>query len=242
MDKSCVPRLLAAVLLMMVAGCMRQPNAAELSLQNVPVEAYVEEGVEKKVTEPSKPIAGVTEAEETPSIEPDAQSFQATKLSIVVGDDVKLETSLEFVTATFDGTEYTLEPYGVTFALRTGMGEPVVEGERIVFSTDLSIDLTGVATITYEVIENTSLNEVVDKELQDHKHSFYGEFIEFTSNGGLRATHNDYNDDSVYSGVFFYEFNLNVLRIEYQCPIAAVDAMVRILNETVDSVKMKNNN
>ncbi|MNP41037.1 hypothetical protein D3C76_1347160 [compost metagenome] len=118
------------------------------------------------------------------------------------------------------------------------MGEPVVDDGRIVFSTDL----LGEAIITYEVMENTSLNEAVVKEIKDHKDSFNGEFTETTSNGGLKGKHNEYKDDSTFAGVFFYEIDQHVLRIEYSCPIDAVDGMVRIVNETVDSVKMNNNN
>ncbi|WP_019636521.1 hypothetical protein [Paenibacillus fonticola] len=197
MHKGWVPGLIAAVLVLIVAGCTGKPNAAEQSL----------------VTSPA--------------------THNSNQFSIVVGDSVKLKTSLEHETAIFDGTEYTIQPYGVTFAVRTDMGEPVVEGERIVFSSDLS----GKATLSYEVVENTSLNEAVAKELQDHEGSFSGEFIETTSKGGLRGKHNQYKDESVFSGVIFYEFDQNVLRIEYRCPIAGVDAMIRIVNETVDSVR-----
>ncbi|WP_027091665.1 hypothetical protein [Cohnella thermotolerans] len=244
MDKGWVPTLPAVVLVMMVAGCMGQPNAAEQSLQYAPAtpisnqyspqEASVEEGVGKNGADAPKPADEVSEAEETRALEPSAHAPEAAKLSIVVGDDVKLETTLEHETATFDGTEYTIEPYGVTFALRTDMGEPVVEGERIVFSTDL----LGEATISYEVMENTSLNEAVDKELQDHEDSFYGEFVETTSKSGLKGKQNNFKDESVYAGVSFYEFDRHVLRIEFRSPMDAVDAMVRIVNETVDSVKM----
>ncbi|WP_019006681.1 hypothetical protein [Cohnella laeviribosi] len=239
MDKGWVPTLLAVVLVMMVAGAIKQSlqyaPATPVSNQYSPQEASVEEGVGKNGADAPKPADEVSEAEEKRALEPGADASEAAKLSIVVGDDVKLETSLEHETATFDGTEYTIEPYGVIFAVRTDMGEPVVEGERIVFSRDLS----GEATISYEVMENTSLNEAVVKELQDHEDSFYGEFIETTSKGGLNGKHNQYKDDSVFSGVFFYEFDRHVLRIDYRCPIAAVDPMVRIVNETVDSVKMR---
>ncbi|WMT39649.1 hypothetical protein RE628_19905 [Paenibacillus sp. D2_2] len=172
-------------------------------------------------------------------LETDAPKSEEKKLSIVTGKDVKLETSIEHVEAVFDGREYTIEPYGVTFALRTGMGEPVVEDEKFVFSQDLSIDMSAEATMIYEVIENTSLDEAVDKEIQDHEDAFYGKFIDTVSNGGLKGEHNQYKDDSVFFGVFYYEFDQHVLRIEYRCPIIAVDAMVLIVNETVDSVRMR---
>ncbi|MNJ46506.1 hypothetical protein D3C77_416370 [compost metagenome] len=236
MDKGWVPILLVAVHVVIVAGCMGQPDAAEQSLQYQ--KASVTEGVTKNGADAPKPADEVSEAEEKHTFEPGAHTSEATKLSIVVGEDVKLETSLEHETAIFDGTEYTIEPYGVTFAVRTYMGEPVVDGERIIFSSDMS----GKATISYEVMENTSLNEAVARELQDHEGSFSGEFIDTTSNGGLKGKHNQYKDDTIFSGVFFYEFDRHVLRIEYRSPIAAVDAMVRIVNETVDSVKMRNNN
>ncbi|WHX50939.1 hypothetical protein QNH46_09980 [Paenibacillus woosongensis] len=213
----------------MVAGCTGKHNPAEQSLENgSPTNQYASQEAPGEV--------GEAEAKHTP--DPDTRASDAAKLSVVVGGEVKLETSLEHETATFDGTEYTIEPFGVTFAVRTDMGEPVVEGDSIVFVRDLS----GKATISYEVMENTSLYEAVAREQQDHDGSFSGEFIETTSKGGLRGKHNQYKEDSVFSGVFFYEFDRHVLRIEYQCPIAAVDAMIRIVNETVDSVRWEDNN
>jgi hypothetical protein len=228
---------------------MEQPVATEQSVKHAsetqmanhqsPQDSSNEEDLGTGEADVPKTSGGDPEAEETPILEKDVPKSEDEKLSIVTGDDVKLETSLEHDKAVFDGREYTIEPYGVTFALRTHMGEPVVEDKKFVFSHDLSIDMSAVATMIYEVMENTSLNEAVDKELQDHKDSFYGKFIDTVSNGGLKGEHNQYKDDSVYSGVFFYEFDQHVLRIEYRCPIVAVDAMVRIVNETVDSVKMK---
>jgi len=249
MNKGWVQMLTTAALTVMVAGCMGQPVATESSVkqepetritnQHSPQDTSVEEGIGKGETNLSKTSDEDSKGEEAQVLETDVPKYEEEKLSIVTGDDVKLETSLEHITTVFDGTEYTIEPYGVIFALRTGMGEPVVEGEKIVFSQDLSIDMSAVATMIYEVMENTSLNEAIDKELQDHKDSFYGKFIETVSNGGLQGKHNQYKDDSIYSGVFYYEFDQHVLRIEYKSPINAVDAMVRIVNETVDSVKMQ---
>ncbi|GAA0133957.1 hypothetical protein YSY43_07970 [Paenibacillus sp. YSY-4.3] len=227
MRKEWISTLLVAVLILMVAGCTGQHNPAEQSLENG---SPTNQHAYKEAPD------GVNEAEEKDALEPDTAT-DAAKISVMVGSDVKLETSLEHETAIFDGTEYTIEPYAVTFALRTTMGDPVVEGERIVFSSELS----GVATISYEVMENTSLNEAVAKELQDHDGSFSGEFIETTSNGGLKGKHNQYKEDSFFSGVLFYEFDRHVLRIEYHCPIAGVDAMVRIVNETMDSVRWVSN-
>lgn len=246
MNKGWVQILITVVLTVMVTGCMGQPVATEQSVmhtpetqnanQHSPQDISAEEGIGKGEADIPDTSDEDSEAEETQT---GVTKSEMEKLSIVTGADVKLETSLEHITAVFDGTEYTIEPYGVIFALRTDMGEPVVEGEKIVFSQDLSIDMSAVATMIYEVKENTSLNEAVDKELQDHKDSFYGKFIETVSNGGLQGKHNQYKDDSVYSGVFYYEFDQHVLRIEYKSPINAVDAMVRIVNETVDSVKMQ---
>jgi hypothetical protein len=252
MDKRWIQMLPAVVLVMMIAGCMGRPNEEEQSLQYAP-ETHISnqqspqeesdgEGVGKNGVDDPKPADDVSEPEEKSGLEPSANASESEKLSIVVGDDVKLETSLENIPATFDGTEYTIEPYGVTFALEKDLGDPVVEGKKIVFSNDFTSDSSGEVTMSYEVIENTSLNEAVDKELQDHKDSFYGKFVETVSNGGLKGKHNQYKEDSVYAGVFYYEFDRHVLRIEYRCPIAIVDAMVRIVNETVDSVKMANNN
>lgn len=233
MNKGWVQMLTTVALTVMVAGCMGQPVATESSVKQEP---------ETRITNQHSPQDTSVEdskGEKAQVLETDVPKYEEEKLSIVTGDDVKLETSLEHITTVFDGTEYTIEPYGVIFALRTSMGEPVVEGEKIVFSQDLSIDMSAVATMIYEVMENTSLNEAIDKELQDHKDSFYGKFIETVSNGGLQGKHNQYKDDSIYSGVFYYEFDQHVLRIEYKSPINAVDAMVRIVNETVDSVKMQ---
>lgn len=249
MNKGWAQMLTTVVLTVMVTGCMGQPVATEQSVKHAPETQMVnqhspqdtsnEEDFGAGEADVPKTSGGDSEAEETPVLETDVPRFEEDKLSVVTGADVKLETSLEHITAVFDGKEYTIEPYGVIFALRTDMGEPVVEGEKIVFSQDLSIDMSAVATMIYEVIENTSLNEAVDKELQDHKDSFYGKFIETVSNGGLQGKHNQYKDDSVFFGVFYYEFDQHVLRIEYKSPINAVDAMVRIVNETVDSVKMQ---
>lgn len=225
-----VQMLTTVVLTLMVAGCTGQPVATEQSVKHTPETQNANQHSPKDTSDED------SGAEETQTGVPKSEM---DKLSIVTGADVKLETSLEHITAVFDGKEYIIEPYGVMFALRTDMGEPVVEGEKIVFSQDLSIDMSAVATMIYEVMENTSLNEAVDKELQDHKDSFYGKFIETVSNGGLQGKHNQYKDDSIYSGVFYYEFDQHVLRIEYKSPINAVDAMVRIVNETVDSVKMQ---
>lgn len=223
--------LLVVPVLVMVAGCMGQPNAPEPSRQ----ETIIEEHVAHKGENAPLPVEEVSEAEEKPTLKPETPESESAKLSISTGDDVKLETSLEHETAIFDGREYTIEPYGVTFALRTSMGDPAVEDEKIVFSSDLS----GEATFMYEVREDTTLDEAVSKELQEHGDAFYGEFVEITSKGGLKGKHNEYHDDSVFAGVFFYEFDRHVLRIEYRSPIAAVDAMVRMVNETVDSVKME---
>ncbi|GIP56725.1 hypothetical protein MKX50_10060 [Paenibacillus sp. FSL W8-0186] len=228
MGKEWVSPLLVAVLLLLAAGCTGKHQPDEQSLENgSPTNQYVSQEAPDEV--------GGAEDEHTP--EPDTRASDAAKLSVVVGGEVKLETSLEHEIATFDGTEYTIEPFGVTFAVRTDMGEPVVEGDSILFSRDLS----GIATISYEVMENTSLNEAVARELQDHDGSFSGEFIDTTSKGELRGKHNQYKEDSVFAGVFFYEFDRHVLRIKYQCPIAAVDAMIRIVNETVDSVRWEGN-
>ncbi|MEF2969308.1 hypothetical protein V3851_26395 [Paenibacillus sp. M1] len=215
MNKGWRPTLIVtAVFVMLVTGCAGQPNAPE----PFQPEASVDKGVEGNEKNAPEPVEEISEA---------------ATLSITVGDDVKLKTSLEHIETTFDGTEYTIEPYGVTFALRTTMGEPVVESERIVFSSDLS----GEATITYEVMENTSLDEAVAKELEDYEGTFSGKFVETVSKGGLKGKHNQYHDSTAFSGVFFYEFDRHVLRIEYRSPIAAVDAMVRIVNETMDSVR-----
>lgn len=232
MSKRWAPLLVVSVLVM-IAGCMGQPNAPEQSRQ----ETMVEENVAQKGENAPLPVEEVAEAEEKPTLKPETpeSESESAKLSITTGDDVKLETSLEHETAIFDGREYTIEPYGVTFALRTSMGDPAVEDEKIVFSSDLS----GEATFMYEVKENTTLDEAVGQELQEHGDSFYGEFVETTSKGGLKGRHNQYHDDSLFAGVFFYEFDRHVLRIEYRSPFAAVDAMVRIVNETVDSVKME---
>ncbi|WP_435920819.1 hypothetical protein [Paenibacillus sp. DYY-L-2] len=234
MSKRWAPLLVVSVLVM-VAGCMGQPNTPEPSRQ----ETIIEENVAHKGENAPLPVEEVSEAEEKPTLKPDPpeseSESESAKLAITTGDDVKLETSLEHETAIFDGREYTIEPYGVTFALRTSMGDPAVEDEKIVFSSDLS----GEASFMYEVRENTTLDEAVGKELQEHGDAFYGEFVETTSKGGLKGKHNQYYDDSVFAGVFFYEFDRHVLRIEYRSPIAAVDAMVRMVNETVDSVKME---
>ncbi|CAH0121588.1 hypothetical protein PAE9249_04119 [Paenibacillus sp. CECT 9249] len=90
------------------------------------------------------------------------------------------------------------------------------------------------------MMERTSLDDAVGEELQECVDSFNSEFIETASKGGLKGKHNQYKDDSAFSGLLFYEFDRHVLRIEYRCPIAAVDAFVRIVNETADSVKMRN--
>lgn len=236
-----VTTLLAGVIIMVVAGCMGQTNSAEQLLQHVPATNFANEdtAIEEIDTESidnNGEDANVNEGKT--SIESESEASETQKLSIVVGDAVKLQTSLEHVPVTSDGTEYTIEPYGVTFALTTAMGEPAVKDERVVFSQDLSVDLSVVATISYEVMDNMSLNEAAAKEQQDYKGVFSGEFIETISNDGLKGIHNQYKDDSVFSGVFFYEFDKHVLRIEYRCPLEGVDSMLRIVNETVDSVKM----
>lgn len=227
MGKGWRSTLLIAVLILIASGCTGKHKPDEQSLGNgSPTNQYVSQEVPEESNE----------AEEKNTLEPDTAT-DAPRISVVVGSDVKLETSLELETAIFDGTEYTIEPYAVTFAVRTSMGDPVIEVERIVFSSDLS----GAATISYEVMENTSLDEAVAKELQDHDGSFSGEFIETTSNDGLKGKHNQYKEDSFFSGVLFYEFDRHVLRMEYHCPIAGVDAMVRIVNETMDSVRWESN-
>lgn len=159
--------------------------------------------------------------------------------SILTGDAVKLETSIEHEAAIFDGTEYIIEPYGVIFALRTSMGKPAAQEESFLFTNDFSNDGSGQAAISYEVVENMSLDEAVDKELQDQDASFYGDFSEITSKNGLKGMHNQYQDESSFSGVVFFEIGEHVLRIEYRSPIVFVEAMNRIVNETVDSVKLR---
>ncbi|MBB6632609.1 hypothetical protein [Cohnella thailandensis] len=211
MGKGWGPTLLVVVFAMMFAGCTEQSNEAE---QTPHASATIE-----------------VEVSHTP--EPEAQEPETEDFSVVVGDAVKLETTMEHETAIFDGTEYTIEPYGVTFAVRTSMGEPAIEGKKAVFTKDLS----GEAMLSYKVIEDSTLDDAVAQEIQDHEDSFFGEFVETTSLGGLRGKHNQFNDDSVFSGVIFYEFDRHVLRIEYRSPINAVDAMVRIVNETMDSVR-----
>lgn len=231
MDKRRGTTLLTAVLLMMImVGCMGKLSVNEQSLENTPVANISNQDWSEE--------ASVDVSEEESTIEPSGVESEAAELSIVIGNNVNLETSLEHITTTFEGTEYRLDPYGVSFSLRTDMGEPVIEDEKVIFSSDLSVDMSGIATISYEVIKNVALNEVVAKELQDHQGLFYGEFIETTSKGGLEGKHNQFKDDSVFSGVFFYEFDRHVLKIEYECPIGAVDAMIRIVNETVDSVNI----
>lgn len=159
--------------------------------------------------------------------------------SILTGEAVKLETSIEHEATIFDGTEYTIEPYGVIFALRTSMGKPAALKESFLFTTNFSNDDSGQAVISYEVVENMSLEDAVDKELQDQDDSFYGDFSEITSKNGLKGMHNQYQDESSFSGVVCFEIGDQVLRIEYRSPIAFVDAMNRIVNETVDSVKLR---
>ncbi|SEK25175.1 hypothetical protein [Paenibacillus sp. OK003] len=234
MVKKSVTTLFSILIVVVLTGCLGQPNV-EPSLNSSSQELVVKEKIEESEAGAFKPSDIITEEEKEEELThmPDAHTIEGVELSILVGDEVKLETSLEHEKVTVDGMEYSIKPYGVTFGLRKDMGEPVVKDEKIVFTTDLS----GEAIISYEVIENTTLNEAVERELQDREGSFYGEFIETNSNGGLKGKHNQYKDDSVFSGVFYYEFDRHVLRIEYRCVIASVDVMVRIINETVDSVK-----
>jgi hypothetical protein len=230
MGKSWGPTLLVVVFAMMLAGCTEQPNEAEQSPQ-------ASETIEVEVShtpEAQEPETQGSDAQEPEAAESEnANESNTGDFSVVIGDAVKLETTMEHETAIFDGTEYTIEPYGVTFAVRTSMGEPAVEGKKALFTKDLS----GEATLSYEVMENTTLDEAVAQEMQDHEDSFFGEFVETASLGGLKGKHNQFNDDSAFSGVILYEFDRHVLRIEYRSPINAVDAMVRIVNETMDSVR-----
>lgn len=220
-----------ALFVMMAAGCTAQPETPEPSRQ----ETLVEEEVGVNESNNPQRTEDITEKAEERTVEPDTSSFESGQFSVEAGDSVKLETSLEHEAAIFDGTEYEIKPYGVIFAVRTNMGKPVIEDGKIVLSKDLS----GTASITVEVMEKMSMDEAVTQVLENYGESFSGDFIETTSKAGLKGKHNQFNDDSVFSGVILYEFNRHVLRIEYRSPIDAVDAMVRIVNETMDSVKMR---
>lgn len=223
MNRRWVTLALITVLVLAATGCKdRQATTA------------IEASVQQPVSNPISETDSFNEAESEMEMEAEQESP-----SIITGDAVKLETSIEHEAAIFDGTEYIIEPYGVFFALRTSMGKPAAQEESFLFTNDFSNDGSGQAAISYEVVENMSLNQAVDQELQDQDASFYGDFSEITSKNGLNGMHNQYQDESSFSGVVFFEIGEHVLRIEYRSPIAFVDAMNRIVNEAVDSVKLR---
>lgn len=231
MNRRWLPALLAAGVAMAVSGCFGASGGAEGEPPGTNAPLPVDEQPES--AEAPAPPSEVVRAPESES-ESETPGAEPAELSVTTGGSVALDTELEHVEAAFEGTEYTIEPYGVTFALRTGMGEPAVEEARVVFSSELS----GEGAISYEVMPDTTLEEAVDREL-GRGGAFYGEFIETVSSGGLPGKHNQYEDETAFAGVFLYAFDRHALRIEYRWPIDAVDAAVRIVAETTDSVRLR---
>ncbi|PAD75270.1 hypothetical protein [Paenibacillus campinasensis] len=224
--------------ILLIAGCTGKSNPEETAAQPMPGAAGTAQQQEE---EPPVPTGIVNQANETmknegaEETEPVHQTPDDTVRPVLVkGDIVQLETSVEHETLSFEGREYELEPYGLSFAIRTTMGEPSVEGGTVTFTTDLS----GEATVTYEVLEHTTLDEAAAKE-QQHERAFNDEFIDITSENGLKGKQNQYADSDVFSGVIFYAFDQHIVRIGYRSDMAAVDTMARIINETMASVKTR---
>jgi hypothetical protein len=158
-------------------------------------------------------------------------------LTMSQGDIIRITTMIEGMEEEVDVTQYRLEPFGISYVMRTDMGEPNVEAKQITYATQIGDD---VASVSLYVIADMSLDEVAGamKDWFDqHQVNITAPVQDIVNEATSYPGKLQYGQKSLaFVGYEAYQIDDVVLLTLNRYPFEAADGMSAVIHELVSSL------
>ncbi|WP_274366185.1 hypothetical protein [Paenibacillus thermotolerans] len=159
---------------------------------------------------------------------------------VTAGEPKEIETSIEGMTEKVKVTPYAIKEFGISYDLRTDMGEPEVDADAqtVTYATQMGDE---VARIVVRIMINTSVKDAVQamKEQMEADGFTSGEGVKvITDSYSVPFNMANYQGDNVYAGFKVFGAGENALVVTHSYPFEAGDGMGAVLNEMLQSLKV----
>lgn len=188
---------------------------------------------EEPATEETPPGEGV-EGEASPSSVGTAGDAEF----VTAGEPKEIETTIEGMPEKVTVTPYAIQEFGISYDLRTDMGEPEVDADTqtVTYATQMGDE---VARIVVRIMKNTSVNDAVQamkEQMEADGLTPGGDVEENTDAYSVPFKMANYQGDNVYAGFKVFGAGDHALVVSHSYPFEAGDGMSAVLNEMFTSL------
>lgn len=179
------------------------------------------------------------EENEVIKIAQESEAVSEVMIYLEKGSKETIIRKVEGMEEEFQVVNYTIEPYKIHYQFDEFFGDPEINQNRITY-----YDNNKIASVSLEIIENTSFDQVisnVQKKFETDEYEDKGELEDIPlKENHLQGKKMFYRASLDLKGFYIYKINENVLVITYKYPEEFGDGMFPLLESLRTSIKVSN--